>query len=163
MKSIILYSSNSGNTKKLAEAIHEAIPGNKEITPTTKAPDDLSSYDLICVGFWLMAGQPDPHTTTFLETINDKNLFLFATHGAAKDSEHAQNGIKAARELASGNTIVDTFNCPGEVNPKVIEKAKTKPQLPAWVPDAADAVGHPDGADLVAVQQAITNALQSLA
>jgi hypothetical protein len=43
---------------------------------------------------------------------------------------------------------------------KLLEKVKAKPRSPAWLPDAADAVGHPDAADLNSLQAALREALK---
>ncbi len=45
-------------------------------------------------------------------------------------------------------TVAGPFSCYGEVNPKVLEKVKAKPQPPVWLNDTADAVGHPKSSDL---------------
>ena len=147
MKSLVVYSSQSGNTKKLAEALFETLTGEKEIYPTGEAPEP-DGYDFIALGFWLMAGKPDPKSAEYLEKIGEKKLFLFATHGAGKGSDHAKNAMTQARNLASGATIVGLCECQGEVNPKILEKVKAKPEPPPWIGDAAGAVGHPDESDI---------------
>ncbi len=148
MKSLIVYSSQSGNTRKLAEVVYERLQGEKEICTIEEAPE-TSGYDFIAVGFWLMAGKPDPKTLEFLPKIGrDKKVFLFATHGAAPGSDHAKAGINYARELLSTAAIAGVFDCQGEVNPKVLEKASSKPEPPSWLKDAPLAVGHPDDTDI---------------
>ena len=52
MKSLVLWSSRTGNTKAVAEAIFEALPGETEIMEEGREGNDLSSYDLVFVGFW---------------------------------------------------------------------------------------------------------------
>ncbi len=157
MKSLVVYSSQTGNTKKLADAAYESLAGEKEIFPIDQAPDP-DGYDFIAVGFWLQAGKPDPKTMAYLPKINaPKHLFLFATHGAAAGSDHADNALKAAGELAPSATIVGTFSCPGEVNPKVLEKVRAKPQPPAWLADAPNAAGHPDNGDIEKLKQVLSD------
>ncbi|VEN74935.1 Flavodoxin [Candidatus Desulfarcum epimagneticum] len=152
MNSLVVYSSKTGNTKKLADALFEALEGEKEIFPIADAPDP-DGYDLIAVGFWLMAGKPDPQSTQYLEKIREKNLFLFATHGAANKSDHARNALKTAGELAAGSRIVGSYNCQGEVNPRVLEKVKAKPSPPVWLDDVPGAVGHPDASDITEIKR----------
>ena len=48
-----------------------------------------------------------------------------------------------------------TFSCPGEVNPKVLEKIRAKTPPPPWIGDADAAVGHPDAQDLARLQEVI--------
>lgn len=157
MKSLVVYSSQTNNTKTLAKAVYDTLPDGKEICPIEEAPDSLADYDLVAVGFWLQAGKPDPKSEVFLSKIGSNNLFLFATHGAAKGSTHAQNAIDSARELAPAAHIVGTYSCPGEVNPKVLATAAAKPEPPAWLADSHDAIGHPDQTDIAELCQLITD------
>jgi len=155
MKSLVIYSTQSDNTKKLAYALYDSLPGEKEISFVGGAPDP-DDYDFVAVGFWLMAGKPDPKAAEYLEKIKaEQTIFLFATHGAAKGSDHAQQGMQHARELVSGAAVIGTYSCQGEVNPKVLAKVKAKPQKPVWLDDTATAVGHPDESDFAELKSII--------
>ena len=156
MKSLVVYSTQSGNTKKLAYVLYDSLQGEKEIYPIDDAPNP-GDYDFIAHGFWLMAGKPDPKSVTYLEQIKaDQKIFLFATHGAAKGSQHVKQAMQAALEIVSSADILGTYSCQGEVNPKVLAKVKTKPKRPVWLDDADTAVGHPDENDLVELKNIIT-------
>ncbi len=155
MNSLIVYSSQTGNTKKLAEVIYDTLEGEKEICHVDKAPS-LEGYDNIYIGFWFQAGKPDPKTLGFLEQVKDSKIFLFATHGAARESDHVKNAVNSARELLKNADVTGVFTCQGEVNPKVLEKVKQKPEPPVWIGDADDAVGHPNEEDLIALKKAVT-------
>jgi flavodoxin len=157
MKSLIVYSSKSGNTKKLADVIYEALSGEKTISPVSELPETVG-YDFIAVGFWLQAGKPDPAAEKYLARItNGKRLFLFATHGAAKESGHAKTAMDIAKGLVPNAEIAGTFNCQGEVNPDFLQKAARKQPLPEWVKDAPDAKGHPDDADINTLKKIIND------
>ena len=75
MKSLIVYSSQTGNTRKLAEAVFGALPGEKALYPVDEAPDP-SGYGFIAFGFWIMQGKPDPKSSEYLAKIGEKSLFL---------------------------------------------------------------------------------------
>ncbi|MGD8663968.1 MAG: flavodoxin family protein [Desulfobacterales bacterium] len=160
MKSLVVYSSQTGNTRKLAEAVFEALPGKKSIYSVDEAPDP-SDYGFIAVGFWLMAGKPDPKASEYLGKIGEKPLFLFATHGAGAGSDHAIHGMALAKSLAAIADIRGTYSCQGEVNPKILEKASKKPEPPMWLADAPDAIGHPDSADIEALNYQLAELLAS--
>ncbi len=148
MKSLVVYSSESGNTRKLAEAVYEFLSGDKEIATVADAPDP-AGYGFVAVGFWLKAGQPDPDSQAFLARLKEgQEVYLFASHGAAVGSVHAENGMKKARELAAKAHVRAVFSCPGEVDAKIIETAAQKNPLPPWLADAPAAKGHPDANDL---------------
>lgn len=157
MKIMITYSSQSGNTEKLAKAIYDRLEGEKEIYPIEQAPP-AAQYDLTAVGFWLQAGKPDPKAAGYLASCGpDTRLFLFATHGAAKNSDHAKAGMANAAALTNSAEIEGAFNCQGEVNPKVLEKVKQKDTPPVWIDDADAAVGHPDENDISELQAVLDN------
>ncbi len=119
-------------------------------------------FDLVALGFWLMAGKPDPQSSDYLAGVGGANLFLFATHGAAADSVHAVKAMEHAKSLAPSARIAGTFSCPGEVNPTVLEKALKKDPPPPWIGDAPAAVGHPDSTDIVRLTDTIKTALSEL-
>ncbi len=148
MKIMITYSSQSGNTEKLAKAIYDHLEGENEIYPIDQAPP-ADQYDLTAVGFWFKAGRPDPTAAEYLASCGqDASLFLFATPGAAKTSDHGKAGMANAAALTDNAHIQGAFNCQGEVNPKVMEKVKQKETPPVWINDADAAVGHPDESDI---------------
>jgi len=114
----------------------------------------------VAVGFWLKAGKPDPKTEAFLKECRmNAKVFLFATHGAAKGSDHAREAMEYAVSLLNGANVIGTYSCQGEVNPKVLEKAKQKDSPPPWLHEADDAVGHPDGKDIAELKAALKKAL----
>jgi flavodoxin len=158
MKSLVVYSSQTGNTRKLAEAIFEILPGEKALYPVDEAPDPVG-YDFVCVGFWLMGGKPDPKTSEYLLMIGRKPLFLFATHGAAVGSAHASHGMELAKSFACESDLRGTFSCQGQVNPKILEKASQKPEPPVWLADAPNAEGHPNREDIEILSQQISELL----
>ena len=157
MKQLVVYSSQSGNTQKLAEEIFRQLPEEKEIAPVSEAPDP-SAYDVVCIGFWLKGGQPDPASQAYLKKCGNCKLFLFASHGAARGSNPAKLGMNKAIELADGATILGTFSCQGEVPAKVLENAANKDPKPDWLDDAPSAKGHPNGNDFMDLSEALTKA-----
>lgn len=158
MKTLIVYSSQSGNTRKLAETAAHSLKSENTVCRISEAPDP-DGFDLVALGFWLQGGKPDPKSSEYLARVGASTLFLFATHGATADSAHAMNAMAKAKALAPEANIVGTFNCPGEVNPAVLEKVRKKNPLPPWIDDAPAAVGHPDDADMKGLKAALTAAL----
>ncbi|MDY6855500.1 MAG: flavodoxin family protein [Thermodesulfobacteriota bacterium] len=156
MRSLVVYSSQTGNTRKLAETVYRALTGEKKICPISDALDP-SDWDFIAMGFWLKAGKPDPMSLEYLPRIKGKSLFLFATHGAAGGSEHALNAMNYAKELAFKAKVVGSYSCQGEVDPKIIEHAQAKPKPPVWIVDAPAAVGHPDETDIEELKSLIVS------
>ena len=73
----ILFSSLTGNTKKLADAIHETSPKNDcEYFGAIKTP--VPSSELLYIGFWTDKGNADNETLTLLSTLKKTNGFFFS-------------------------------------------------------------------------------------
>ena len=156
MEAIVIYSSQTNNTKKLAQAVAQQL--GCQMRPVAEA-GDLSPYSLVAVGFWYKAGQPDPASQKILATLQGKKVFLFATHGAATGSPPAIAGMAKAQELAAGAEIIGSFSCPGEVEGKFLEMAAKKDPPPPWLAAAPAAQGHPNQQDLEAVKKAISQVI----
>ena len=120
MKSLIVYSSRTGNTQSVAEAIAGVIPDPCTISSVEEAPD-VSEYDFLAIGYWVDKGMPDQKAKKFMEGVKGKKVGLFGTLGAYPDSDHANDCRKKAEELMEGNEILGHFLCQGRIDPKVLE------------------------------------------
>ncbi len=148
MKNLVVYSSRTGNTKKLAEALYEHIPGEKQIAPVSEAPDP-GDFTFIAAGFRIENGEPDREIQEYLKKIvDDCQVFLFATHASERGSDTVKGAMKKARDLARRARIVGEFDCQGEVPEDKLNEARQQTPEPAWVKDAEKAKGHPDQEDI---------------
>lgn len=148
MKALVVYSTKTKNTLKLAEALYDTLRYSKELKSITDKPNP-DDYGFIAVGFWVKDGKPDPATMKFLPQIRDgQEVFLFATHASARDSKPIRNAMKIAKELASKGRIVGTFGCQGEISQEMMDKIAAQDKKPAWFADAPAAKGHPDKKDI---------------
>lgn len=154
MNAIVVYSSQTGNTETLARTVHEALGGETVLARAEVAPDP-AGFDRVAVGFWLKGGKPDPASAEYLSRVGNRKLFLFATHGADPDSDHARNAMEQARSLAPDAEIVGTFHCQGEVEPSFLKKVQAKDPRPPWVDAAPRAAGHPDADDLKRLRERV--------
>ncbi len=149
MKSVIIYSSRSGNTEKLARVIYEALDGEKEIYAITEVPPLDDHYDLVFAGFPVMAGRVEPRAARFLSEFDKKaDFFLFATHGSFRDSELVRTVMARAADLIKSAAVTGVFTCQGEVSSKVLKKLGKSNRPPAWLDEGEKAGGHPDKEDL---------------
>jgi|UniRef100_UPI003FA2CA48 flavodoxin len=163
MKTLIVYSSLTGNTKLVAEAIHEVFGPEAGLFPVETAPSP-ADYDFVAVGFWVDKGTADKKAQEFLKTIEGKPVALFATLGAYPDSEHAADSLKnAAAFLDASNQLVGTFICQGKIDPRLIEQFKKMPGdhphavTPERLARYAEAAKHPDAGDLQAARAVFTD------
>ena len=76
----------------IAERMAKAA-GDADVFPIADMPEDLSSYEVVAIGYWLRRGGPDPQTMSFLPKVHDAKVVLFQTHGADPGSEQSRNDI----------------------------------------------------------------------
>ena len=80
MSYAIVFSSKTGNTKLLADALHACLPQENCCYFGTPDPAAMKADDLY-VGFWTDKGNADESTLDFLKQLHGKNIFLFGTAG----------------------------------------------------------------------------------
>lgn len=161
MKSLVIFSSQTGNTRKLAEVVFKNLPEEKELCPVSNAPDP-AGYDLIAVGFWLMSGKPDPETLKYLQRTGAKKLILFGTHGVPKGSPEAQAAMNYAKQLAPEAEVIGTYSCQGELSPQMLEMGSKTPNPPPWLKDPSVNKGHPDDTDINELKEVVAKAIKKL-
>ena len=163
----VLYSSVTGNTQMVAGRIAQAA-GDADIFHIADMPEDLSSYEVVAIGYWLRLGGPDPKTMSFLPKVHDAKVVLFQTHGADPGSEHAVTAFARAAYLLGENCeILGTFGCQGKVNPALIERRKHSDPDDPHVGEKAQqrwkrAASHPDEADLEAAAEFVAQMKRKL-
>lgn len=134
MKSLIVYHSETGNTKRVAEYIHEKTDSDIIALKPKKAYSklgmytsgmkralmeqedeiditdiDLSAYDTIIVGTPVWAGHPTPVVNAGLDIIKDgtgKNAVVFATY---RGSEGETLNILQKKLEDSGLNVLGAF------------------------------------------------------
>lgn len=119
MKILIAFSSKTGNTRKIAESIHTALP-QAALYDIDNAPDP-KAFDLLYIGFWVDKGTADEKAQSYMQKIGNQNIALFATLGAYPDSIHATESLDNAESLVPDCQIINRFICQGSIDPKLIE------------------------------------------
>jgi flavodoxin I len=75
MKTLVVYDSLYGNTRTIAEAIGDAVPGDVEVLHAGEAdPSALQAYDLLIVGAPTHGGRASEPARGFLDQIQARAL-----------------------------------------------------------------------------------------
>ena len=145
---LVIYHSLTGNTKKVAEAIFEALPLPKAIHPIAEV-SGLEEYDLIFIGFPVQSHAVPYQAERFLRSIPEgKKIALFSTHGSLTGSRLSREAIEHAVVISSQAKLISTFSCRGKVSPQALELLSRSPEHEAWADMAASASTHPNEQDL---------------
>lgn len=162
MKYAIVYSSRTGNTKMLAEAIRELLPGEDCIYFGGPDPAALKA-ERIYAGFWTDKGCCDAETAAFLKTVSHQEIFLFGTAGFGGNQEYFDKILKNTQNfLPDGVKLPASFLCQGKMPMSVRERYEKLqkeggniPNLPALLENFDKALSHPDERDLEELRKAV--------
>jgi flavodoxin I len=148
MKALVIYYSETGNTEKLARAIHEAIHIDKELLPIRDVKN-TQGYDIIFVGFPVQAHSVPAKLNAFFKGLPDgQNIALFCTHGSLRGGHLPKQALEHAVGLATRAKILGTFGVRGRVDAKIIEALMKRVEHRAWAEEAQGADEHPSEMDL---------------
>ncbi len=119
MKTLIIYTSQTGFTKRYAEWIAEKTNGDLlDLKNAKKKSDDFfKEYDAICYGGWTMAGSI-VKIKWFLgkaEKLKDKRLAVFCTGGSPNESPDIETMLQKAL-TEEQRKYIKAFYCQGGFN-----------------------------------------------
>ncbi|MDI9577560.1 MAG: flavodoxin family protein [Candidatus Bathyarchaeia archaeon] len=121
MKTIIVYSTNSGNTGKVACAIAQELNCDsvKLLDESDFSTFSFEEYKLILLGTWIRGGEPSLIMLKFLKQLKlpygDRQFALFLTWaGGGKSDVLAFNRVKQILENKNQNLLDDYFKCFGK-------------------------------------------------
>ena len=156
---LLVYSSVTGNTRMVAEAIRAVLPECTDVFAVRNAPTP-EEYDLVILGFWVHRAGPDPMMTRYMETVRGCAVAFFGTLAAYPDSPHAQKVIARAEALLDGNRILGSFLCQGKLAPGRFEKRMrgdgadgNHPMTEERRARLVEAARHPDERDLARAKE----------
>ena len=146
MKVLVTYMTQSGNTRKVAEALFDGVQVEKEIKEFSEV-DGVDDYDLLFVGFPIQAFGPAEKARKFMaEHLNGKRVALFITHASPEDSPELQVWLDGSKEAAASAELIGMFNCQGELAPDIMEflKSSDDPKLKSFGELGPTTKGQPD-------------------
>ena len=108
----VMYFSRGGSTKKVADAIAQAVGAKGEEVPPAYPADNIR---LLFLGSGIYGGKIDRHMKEYIETLNGnkvKNAALFGTSGNGRD-----DAIRQMREMLTSrgiHVLDESFVCKGK-------------------------------------------------
>mgnify|MGYP004546854465 FL=1 len=151
----IIFSSLTGNTKKLADTIHEMLPHDK-CDYFGENDSRVPQSDLLYIGFWTDKGNADHKTLELLAKLKNKKIFLFGTAGFGGSDVYFKKILEqVSQSIDSSNVVIGEYMCQGKMPLSVREryiKMKESPEHPAnldmLIKNFDCALSHPDREDL---------------
>ena len=166
MEVMVIYSSHTGNTKKIASSIFAAIPGDSK---DMQSIDEYSGKDAetYFVGFWTDKGTCDMRVVDLLSELEGKNVALFGTCGMGTNEEYYKSIEQKVKVwLPEDCRYLGAYMCQGKMPmsvraryEKMLESPEHVPNVSAMIENFDRALSHPDAEDLAALQAAVRSAV----
>ena len=155
MQFAIVFSSQTGNTAGLAEALKGSLSQEECVYFGPPAEKALCA-PLLLVGFWTDKGQCDPSTAAFLEQLHGKRVALFGTAGFGGEQGYFTSILaRVGKLLPADNELLPGFMCQGRMQATVRERydamLRQNPgdaRITGMIENFDRALTHPDAADL---------------
>ena len=152
----IVYSSKTGNTKMLADALHQALPADDCLY--FGAPDAQAlAAERIYIGFWTDKGSCDAETAAFLAQL---------TCGFGGGVAYFEQILARVRDLLPESVqLVGSYVCPGKmpqsVRDRYVRIAEEEPakrsHMQKMIFNFDCALSHPDANDLQGLIEEVEN------
>lgn len=182
----IVFSSRTGNTAELAEAVREALPeGTCEYFGSVngdggfdgrgyagagcgRTSSAIPASETLFVGFWTNQGVADQAAQKLLGQLRNRKIFLFGTAGFGGSEAYFQAILdKTKAFIDDSNTVIGTYMCQGKMPLSVRERyVKMKeqpdhmPNIDAMIENFDKALSHPDADDLVKLANLVSEAIE---
>ena len=158
MSYAIVYSSRTGNTAQLAQAIGAAL--SQETCLYVGAPDpNALTAETLYVGFWTDKGTCDQQTAEFLQHLTKQRVFLFGTAGFGGAPAYFQQILSRVQaNLGPEVQVIGTYMCQGKMPQAVrnrYQAMEDSPRRTAMLENFDQALTHPDAQDLERLQAAV--------
>ena len=158
----IIFSSLTGNTKKLAETIRAVLPAENCDYYGVPETQELHS-EILYIGFWTDKGNADNATLELLSKLRGKKVFLFGTAGFGGSAAYFRKILDHVKQSVDpSNTVIGEYMCQGKMPQSVRDrymKMKAQPEHPANIDALIEnfdrALSHPDEDDLERLRKII--------
>lgn len=166
MKYAIVFSSQSGNTRQVAEAAFKALPNEDCVYYGGVSEAAISEADLIFAGFWTDKGTCDEQMKAFLNGLEHKRVALFGTAGFGSGEYFDKILKRVSSNLPDSATLEGGFMCQGRMPLSVRQQyekmALEKPMdehIQGMINNFDAASTHPDEADFAGVRDFVRKLL----
>ena len=162
MKYAIVFSSQTGNTKHLAEAVSSVLP-QADLCFFGSPSQEALQAERLFIGFWTDKGSCNSEIADFLKTVKGKQVFLFGTAGFGGDAAYFDKVLHAAKKHLDGsNTLLGSYMCqvrmPQSVRDRYVKMKANPlpiPNVDMLIENFDRAATHPDAEDLQKLKDAV--------
>ena len=151
---LVLYQSETGNTKKIAATIFAHLPGNSKDLIDLDTGKEIPEAQTYFIGFCVHRGSCSMAVSDILSSLSGKNIALFATCGMGNSPDYYQAIEKnVSAWIEDDNQYLGAFICQGKMPRKVRQKyeamrtEENAAQMDMFIRNFDEALTHPDSLD----------------
>lgn len=169
MSIAIIYSSNTGNTEKVAEAIRQELK-DKDIVYFGKPTEEIPDADIYLLGSWTDKGDTAANMTECIQKIKNKKIAFFGTAGYGGSEEYYKTLFeRVKKKIDPSNQILGSYYCQGkmpiQVRERYVKMMTQNPEdrnLQVNITNFDEALSHPDETDLQRAKEWIRDLWKSI-
>ena len=166
---LVLYDSESGNTKKIAAAIFSRLPGNSKDLIDINTDKTIPEARVYFIGFCVHRGTCSLRVSDFLGDLSGKAISLFGTCGMGDSPEYYKRIEQSVSAwIESDNQYLGAFICQGRMPQKVRQKyeamrnEENAKQMDYFIRNFDQALPHPDSLDEEHARVFVDNILKKI-
>lgn len=152
---LVLYDSETGNTKRLAAAIFSCLPGNSKDLIDITTEKLLPEATFYLIGFCVHRGTCRMAVSNFVNSLTGKKIVLFGTCGMGNSPDY-YNAIEhsASAWIEGDNEYLGAYFCQGKMPLKVRQKYEAMKtdenaeKMELYIRNFDEAMTHPNQRDI---------------
>lgn len=171
LKNLVVYASETGNTKLLAEEVYNSLPssmGKKAIVDVHQWNGTLDAENYF-IGFWANRGSCSLEILDILSSLHRRNISLFGTCGMGNTKQYYDSLEQNARVwIADDNNFIGSYFCLGKMPLEIREKYESfrgkcdDHKIDKMITIFNQALSHPDKTDLMNVRAFVDKSLRTI-
>ncbi|SEL90120.1 MULTISPECIES: flavodoxin family protein BilS [unclassified Butyrivibrio] len=116
LKYLVIYASETGNTKKIADEIFYALPSDSKEEINVRSWNGRHDAETYFVGFWVNRGTCSLEVIDLISSLHGKNVAFFGTCGMGNDPAYYKSVEAIATVwLPADNRYLGSFFCQGSM------------------------------------------------
>lgn len=166
---LVLYQSESGNTKRIAATIFSHLPGTSKDLIDITTDKMIPEARIYFIGFCVHRGSCSMAVSDFLSGLSGKQIALFGICGMGNSPEYYSAIEHSANAwIESDNDYLGAFICQGKMPHRVRQKYEAlrtdqnAAQINLCIRNFDAAITHPDSLDLEHAKVFVEKVLQKL-
>ena len=113
---LVLYQTESGNTKKIAASIFSRLPGNSKDLIDIDTDKTIPEANVYFIGFCVHRGSCSMEVSDFLSDLSGKQIALFGTCGMGDSPEYYKDiAGRVSAWIEADNDYLGYFICQGKM------------------------------------------------